>query len=424
MKRNFVKAASTSNMLKAFQNKIDELTANTATEPIEAASTADMLDAFEDRIDELEDIDSTTDVECTDDLNIADEGIDDIDPQPVEGSDWGEDKVFMLMDYVPDSGENGMEGDDFYLVGKFFAENEEDAEDQLHAAFTDEGERMSQLSNPYVTEYNPYFDDGEEVCTNLATLVQNSVLTPGQSSGIYDVDENGMPVFSATEDNMYDAAYSFEADEAKMDAIFDELWSLKNDNPEVAKAIEDFDARYHGEYEPLRFVLEVGYGLSPEDYTGVPPFTVYIKDKSIAPDSSNDMLNDLAVPDSLEIFDTDVNSCDTINAASTDDDEEEYIGDNDIEDDYSDGEFEDDEEYDPEFDSTADDWELIDKKSIRDSDGFLTDYILYRNTITDLYVCVYGDSDVYKPEDGYFDFETENYDEAIEWFNSYDPEND
>lgn len=65
-------------------------------------------------------------------------------------------------------------------------------------------------------------------------------------------------------------------------------------------------------------------------------------------------------------------------------------------------------------------WEMVDTKQVPDASGFYTDYTMYRNTITGEYVCVFGDRDMYEPEDGYFDFETENEDEAYEWFDSYD----
>lgn len=65
-------------------------------------------------------------------------------------------------------------------------------------------------------------------------------------------------------------------------------------------------------------------------------------------------------------------------------------------------------------------FELIDTKLIADSDGFMTDYTLYRNKQTGEYVTVFGDRDIYKPEDGYFDAEFETLGEAEDWFCSYE----
>lgn len=58
-------------------------------------------------------------------------------------------------------------------------------------------------------------------------------------------------------------------------------------------------------------------------------------------------------------------------------------------------------------------------KSVPDSDGFSTDYTMYRDTNTGEYVFVFGDKDVYSPADGNFDWQCETEEEAWEWFNSY-----
>lgn len=57
-------------------------------------------------------------------------------------------------------------------------------------------------------------------------------------------------------------------------------------------------------------------------------------------------------------------------------------------------------------------------KSVLDSDGFITDYTWYE-CADGTHVFVFGDTDVYGPEDGYFDHECDSYEEAREWFDSY-----
>jgi hypothetical protein len=61
----------------------------------------------------------------------------------------------------------------------------------------------------------------------------------------------------------------------------------------------------------------------------------------------------------------------------------------------------------------------IASKQVPDSDGFLTDYTMYKNINTGEYVFVFGDKDIYRPEDGYFDWECETEEEAKEWFDNY-----
>lgn len=60
-----------------------------------------------------------------------------------------------------------------------------------------------------------------------------------------------------------------------------------------------------------------------------------------------------------------------------------------------------------------------DYKQVYDSDGFLTDYTMYFDTLENRYVFVFGDNDIYKPEDGDFDWECESEEEAREWFDNY-----
>lgn len=62
-------------------------------------------------------------------------------------------------------------------------------------------------------------------------------------------------------------------------------------------------------------------------------------------------------------------------------------------------------------------WTLINRKSVRDFDGFMTEYSWYFDGIT--HVFVFGDPDIYCPEDGDWDWETESEEEAEMWFDDY-----
>ena len=68
---------------------------------------------------------------------------------------------------------------------------------------------------------------------------------------------------------------------------------------------------------------------------------------------------------------------------------------------------------------SEDEWIRKDRKQVQDSDGFYTDYTLYFNPSTGMWVTVFGDADIYRPEDGNYDWEGENEEEAYEWFESY-----
>lgn len=66
------------------------------------------------------------------------------------------------------------------------------------------------------------------------------------------------------------------------------------------------------------------------------------------------------------------------------------------------------------------DWELLSRKSVPDSDGFLTEYSLYRSSDGSTFICMFGDSDIYEPDLNYADYETDDEDVAWEWFNNYE----
>lgn len=86
-------------------------------------------------------------------------------------------------------------------------------------------------------------------------------------------------------------------------------------------------------------------------------------------------------------------------------------------------------EFDPDFVSEygheEGEWEEVASKQVEDSDGFMTDYVWYTDGFKHIFV--FGDSEIYRPEDGYFDWEidiikgkeAESYREAQEWFDSY-----
>lgn len=61
-------------------------------------------------------------------------------------------------------------------------------------------------------------------------------------------------------------------------------------------------------------------------------------------------------------------------------------------------------------------YELIGHKMVEDSDGFMTDYCMYRDVDTDEYVFTMGDMELYDPENGYIDHECDSEEEAYEWF--------
>ena len=73
-----------------------------------------------------------------------------------------------------------------------------------------------------------------------------------------------------------------------------------------------------------------------------------------------------------------------------------------------------------EFDDSP--WEFIERKDVLDFDGFWTDYTLWHNLEDDKWVCIFGDRDLYRPEDSEPDAEFDSEWEAKEWFEDYSTE--
>ena len=68
-------------------------------------------------------------------------------------------------------------------------------------------------------------------------------------------------------------------------------------------------------------------------------------------------------------------------------------------------------------------YKYVKSKEVYDSDGWRTEYTMYQdNYDDDHFVFVFGDSDLYDPNDGYeeFDWECDSRQEAEEWFDNYE----
>lgn len=62
-------------------------------------------------------------------------------------------------------------------------------------------------------------------------------------------------------------------------------------------------------------------------------------------------------------------------------------------------------------------------KDVYDSDGFLDTYTMYKDKFSEKFVFVFGDPEIYSPDDGDFDYECEDEDEAWQWLEDYNNEN-
>lgn len=76
------------------------------------------------------------------------------------------------------------------------------------------------------------------------------------------------------------------------------------------------------------------------------------------------------------------------------------------------------ESYDSDY-TYEDRYERIKSKSVRDFDGFYTDYTMYYDNDEDKYVFIFGANDLYDPYNSEPDWECETEREANEWFSDY-----
>ena len=68
----------------------------------------------------------------------------------------------------------------------------------------------------------------------------------------------------------------------------------------------------------------------------------------------------------------------------------------------------------------SDEWYIMETKQVKDFDGFWTDYTLWHNVETDEVCCVFGDKDLYNPENADWDAGPfEMFEDAYEWFTNY-----
>ena len=68
-------------------------------------------------------------------------------------------------------------------------------------------------------------------------------------------------------------------------------------------------------------------------------------------------------------------------------------------------------------DNNSSKWQFVKSKDVMDSDGFMTEYTWY--TDGSKHIFMFGDIDLYEPDEDYADWTADSEQEAAEWFNSY-----
>jgi hypothetical protein len=71
------------------------------------------------------------------------------------------------------------------------------------------------------------------------------------------------------------------------------------------------------------------------------------------------------------------------------------------------------------IDAFCEDWEEVATKLVPDSDGFLTEYTWYHLADDMVHIFMFGDKEMYPPDQDYADYECETWNQAKEWFEHY-----
>lgn len=149
------------------------------------------------------------------------------------------DNIFMLMGYT--AGDSGMESDDFYCYGKFYANDINDANQQFNRCISKYPNVPS--DDMYVTEYNSYFDNfdeydpydywGNEVFENLDVMFKKF----SQNQSDYDEYYGDEPLPFTSSDSLTD---STNITASEYDNMYgqDDGFFTKDDIIDLADAVE------------------------------------------------------------------------------------------------------------------------------------------------------------------------------------------
>lgn len=186
--------------------------------------------------------------------------------------------IYMLMQYSADIGPdtNGMDGDEFYCLGKFYAPSLESAKKELadkYPQLANKGSDKYTVRNIYVDNYNEYFDDFPEdeddidmnpsawggeaynVFPDLTTLIEYLGLDKSYAD---DNDDIGLPFDISDEEPNLNSENTYLSD------ILDEFVETLTLDPDYEVADASFDILDNG-YVAITIVFEDGYVIDGWD---------------------------------------------------------------------------------------------------------------------------------------------------------------
>ena len=248
----------------------------------------------------------------------------------------------------------------------------------------------------------PY--DSAEIVKTIRDLTNNYTSQSGTLRTYYRVEKN------AAMNELRNHYNVVEVSDGRRDAHDDINWVIAYADPIVEEDDTQNESLTESRLDPDNDMMgtRVYYAIK---FDGDTVETVDVED----PDYAGDEFY-IAVDKSKELLkDYDVDHVEIVYTVEDNSDKHE-----DVEYEYWTSEEEVEENLNEDYPNTVGDrYYRIDIKHVKDSDGFLTDYTWWYDAATDQHIFIFGDSEVYTPEDSSPDWKTASEDTAQEWWDNY-----
>lgn len=248
----------------------------------------------------------------------------------------------------------------------------------------------------------PY--DSAEIVKTIRDLTNNYTSQSGTLRTYYRVEKN------AAMNELRNHYNVVEVSDGRRDAHDDINWVIAYADPIVKEGDTENESLTESRLDPDNDLMGTRFYYAIK-FDGDTVETVDVED----PDYAGDEFY-VAVDKSKELLkDYDVDHVEIVYTVEDNFDKHE-----DVEYEYWTSEEEVEENLNEDYPNTVGDrYYRIDIKHVKDSDGFLTDYTWWYDAATDQHIFIFGDSEVYTPEDSSPDWETDSEDTAREWWDTY-----
>ena len=281
-----------------------------------------------------------------------------------------------------------------------------DDEMTWHGYEADFPEEDEDLNEDYIERKDDWGEpyDSAEIVKTIRDLTNNYTSQSGTLRTYYRVEKN------AAMNELRNHYNVVEVSDGRRDAHDDINWVIAYADPIVEEDDTQNESLTESRLDPDNDMMgtRVYYAIK---FDGDTVETIDVEDPDyagdefyVAVDKSKELLNDYDV-DRVEIVYT------------VEDNSDKH---EDVEYEYWTSEEEIEENLNEEqLNTIGDRYYRIDIKHVTDSDGFLTDYTWWYDAATDQHIFIFGDSEIYTPEDSSPDWETDSEETAREWWDNY-----